>query len=86
MNTKILYGIFEITKEENLPDLTIGLAKYRHEHPGFIGHEKAKSIRTFLARHSRELGAAFPDFDAFAAAVTKAREEDQQAMERAEAS
>ena len=73
MNAIILYGIYEATRDNKAPDLTIGLAMYKAEHPEVtITHEEDKAIREFMGKHGQKLAKAFPDPEAFAKAVAKA--------------
>lgn len=77
MNAIVLHEIYSITRENKLPDLTIGLAMFKAEHPEVtITHEEDKAIREFMGRHGQELAAAFPDRDAFAKAVAAGMVED----------
>ena len=69
MNAIVLYKIYETTRANQAPDLTIGLAMYHKDHPGVITHEQDKQIREFMGKHGQELAKAFPDPVAFAAAV-----------------
>ncbi|MEM5780685.1 MAG: hypothetical protein AAGU02_06025 [Lawsonibacter sp.] len=76
MNAITLYKIYETTRENQAPDLTIGLAMYKAEHPGVITHEQDREIREFMGRHGQELAKAFPDPEAFAKAVSAGEAED----------
>ena len=80
MNAEILYKVYETTRENNAPDLTIGLAMLKDEQPELkITHEEDKAIREFIGRHGQELSAAFPDVDAFEAAVAAGVKADEEA-------
>lgn len=80
MDAKILYKVYETTKEKNAPDLTLGLAILKDEHPEMkITHEQDKNIREFIGRHGQELAAAFPDKEAFEAAVAAGIKADEEA-------
>ena len=80
MNTEMLYELYEITEKNDAPDLaTVGMAMLREAHP-----EEAKEMREFTGRHGQELAAAFPDKEAFAAAVAAGVAEDEAAKEEAE--
>lgn len=78
MNANTLYGIYETTRENQAPDLTIGLAMYKDEHPEDpIPHEEDKAIREFIGRHGQKLARAFvAGPDAFAEAVAACEAED----------
>ena len=78
MKANTLYGIYEITHDNQVPDLTIGLAMYKDEHPEDpISHEEDKAIREFIGRHGQELARAFVEGpDAFAEAVAACEAED----------
>lgn len=64
-----LYEIYTLTRENQAPDLTIGLALYRDQHPGLLTQEEDRAIREFMGRHGLELSKAFPDRTAFYDAV-----------------
>lgn len=78
MKANTLYGIYESTHANQVPDLTIGLAMYKDEHPEDpISHEEDKAIREFIGRHGQELARAFvAGPDAFAEAVAACEAED----------
>lgn len=78
MNVNILYGIYESTRKNNAPDLTVGLAMFKAEHPEVeISHEEDKAIRQFIGRHGQALAAGFADGpEAFAAAVAACEDKD----------
>ncbi len=84
MNTEMLYELYEITEKNDAPDLaTVGMAMLREAHPE-ITHEEDKAMREGPGRHGQELAAAFPDKEAFAAAVVAGVAEDEAAKEEAE--
>lgn len=84
MNTELLYELYEITEKNDAPDLaTVGMPMLREKHPE-ITHEEAKEIREFTGRHGQELAAAFPDREAFAAAVEAGIQADKEAAEQVE--
>lgn len=84
MNTEMLYELYEITEKNDAPDLaTVGMAMLREAHPE-ITHEEDKAMREFTGRHGQELAAAFPDKEAFEAAVAAGVAEDEAAKEEAE--
>ena len=84
MKTELLYELYEITEKNDAPDLaTVGMAMLREAHPE-ITHEEDKALREFTGRHGQELAAAFPDKEAFAAAVVAGVAEDEAAKEEAE--
>ena len=84
MNTELLYELYEITEKNDAPDLaTVGMAMLREAHPE-ITHEEDKAMREFTGRHGQELAAAYPDKEAFAAAVATGVAEDEAAKEEAE--
>lgn len=64
-----LYAIYTLTRDNQAPDLTTGLAMYRDQHPGLLTQEDDRAIREFMGRHGQELSQAFPDRTAFDAAV-----------------
>lgn len=78
MNVNTLYGIYETTRDNKAPDLTIGLAMFQAEHPEVtISHEEAKAIREFIGKHSNALADGFAEgFSAFAEAVTACEAKD----------
>ncbi len=84
MNAIILYNIYETTRANKAPDLTIGLAMYKAEHPGVITHEQDREIREFMGRHGQELAAAFPDPEKFTYAVAACAAEDAEKAAEAE--
>ncbi|MEA4932936.1 MAG: hypothetical protein VB071_05030 [Lawsonibacter sp.] len=84
MNAITLYGIYETTRKNHAPDTTIGLAMFKAEHPEVkITQEEDKAMREFMGQHGQELAAAFPDRDAFAAAVAAGMAEDAKKAELA---
>ena len=81
---KYLYELYQITEENDAPDLaTVGMAMLCHEHPE-ITHEEAKAMREFTGRYGQELAAAYPDRDAFEAAVAAGIAADEAAKECAD--
>lgn len=83
MNTELLYELYEITEKNDAPDLaTVGMPMLLKKHPE-ITHEEAREMREFTGRHGQEL-AAYPDKEAFAAAVATGVAEDEAAKEEAE--
>ena len=84
MKTELLYELYEITEKNDAPDLaTVGMAMLREKYPE-ITHEEAKEMREFTGRHGQELAAAYPDREAFEAAVAAGVAEDEAAKEKAE--
>lgn len=84
MNTEMLYELYEITEKNDAPDLaTVGMPMLLKKHPE-ITHEEAKEMREFTGRHGQELAAAFPDREAFAAAVEAGIQADKEAAEQVE--
>ena len=84
MKTELLYELYEITEKNDAPDLaTVGMAMLREKHPE-ITHEEAKEMREFTGRHSHYLSAAYPDKEAFEAAVEAGIRADKEAAEQAE--
>ena len=84
MNTEMLYELYEITEKNDAPDLaTVGMPMLLKKHPE-ITHEEAKEIREFTGRHGQELAAAFPDKEAFEAAIEAGIQADKEAAEQAE--
>lgn len=78
MKANTLYGIYETTHDNQVSDLTIGLAMYKAEHPEDpISHEEDKAIREFIGRHGQELAQAFAEgTEAFAEVVAACEAED----------
>lgn len=78
MKANILFDIYETTKRNEAPDLTIGMAMYKAEHPEVkIDHEEGKAIREFMGRHYNVLTKAFVDGpEAFEKAVAVCEERD----------
>ena len=69
MNTELLYELYEITEKNDAPDLaTVGMPMLLKKHPE-ITHEEAKEMHEFTGRHGQELAAAYPDKEAFEAAI-----------------
>ena len=84
MNTEMLYELYKVTEKNDAPDLaTVGMAMLREKHPE-ITHEESRAMREFTGRHGQELAAAYPDKEAFAAAVAAGVAEDEAAKEEAE--
>lgn len=83
MNAITLYNIYEVTRRNEAPDLTIGLAMFKAENPGVINHEEDKALREFMGRYGQKLAGAFPDREKFAAAVAEGVAEDQRRAEEA---
>ena len=82
MNTEMLYELYEITEKNDAPDLaTVGMAMLREAHPE-ITHEEDKAMRDFTGRHGQELAAAYPDKEAFEAAVAAGVAEDEAAVKQ----
>ena len=79
MNAKTLYEIFEATRKHDLPDLTLGVAVVRHEHPDLIDDTNDRPIREFIGRHYDALVKAYAvdavAFEEAVAACVKADEE-----------
>ena len=84
MNAEILYKVYETTRKHNAPDLTIGLAMLKDEQPELkITQEEDRCLREFIGRHGQALSAAFPDVDAFEAAVAAGVKADEEAAQEA---
>ena len=84
MNTEMLYELYEITEKNDAPDLaTVGMPMLLKKHPE-ITDEEAKEMREFTGRHGQELAAAFPDKEAFEAAIEAGIQADKEAAEQAE--
>lgn len=84
MNTEMLYELYEITEKNDAPDLaTVGMPMLLKKHPE-ITHEEAREMREFTGRHGQELAAAYPDKEAFAAAVEAGTQADKEAAEQVE--
>ena len=81
---KYLYELYQITEENDAPDLaTVGMAMLRQAHPE-ITQEEDRAMREFTGRHGKELAAAYPDAAAFAAAVEAGIAADEAAKECAD--
>lgn len=76
---KHLYEIFVTNEKNNLPDLNLGMAYYRVEHPE-ITDDDAKTLSQFIARHYEDLVKAYKhhDREKFAAAVAACQEKDKE--------
>ena len=84
MKTELLYELYEITEKNDAPDLaTVGMPMLLKKHPE-ITHEEAREMREFTGRHGQELAAAYPDREAFEAAVEAGIQADKEAAEQAE--
>lgn len=84
MKTNYCMNCYEITEKNDAPDLaTVGMAMLREKYPE-ITHEEAKEMREFTGRHGQELAAAYPDREAFEAAVEAGIQADKEAAEQAE--
>ena len=84
MNTEMLYELYEINEKNDAPDLaTVGMPMLLKKHPE-ITHEEAKEMREFTGRHGQELAAAFPDKEAFEAAIEAGIQADKEAAEQVE--
>ena len=84
MKTEMLYELYEITEKNDAPNLaTVGMAMLREKHPE-ITHEEDRAMREFTGRHGQELAAAYPDKEAFAAAVEAGVQADKEAAEQAD--
>ncbi len=84
MNANTLYGVYVTTHAKKAPDTTIGLAMFKADHPEVkITHEEDKAMRLFMGKHGEELAAAFPDKDAFLAAVGAGVAADNEAVKAA---
>lgn len=83
MNANTLYEIFSTNEKHNFPDLNLGLAQYRVEHPE-ITDDDAKALSHFIARHYDVLVKAYKPHDpeiyanAVAACVAKDEDDDKQ--------
>lgn len=62
MNANTLYEIFSTNEKHNFPDLNLGLAQYRVEHPE-ITDDDAKALSQFIARHYDALVKAYKPHD-----------------------
>ena len=84
MNTEMLYELYEITEKNDAPDLaTVGMPMLLKKHPEITDAE-SKEMREFTGRHGQELAAAFPDKEAFEAAIEAGIQADKEAAEQAE--
>ena len=80
MNANYIYEVFETTKKNDVPDLTIGLAMHKAKEPLPEGMED-KALRQFMGRHYERLVAAYQtgDREKFAKVVALCEAEDQEA-------
>lgn len=78
MKANTLYDIFETTKKNDAPDLTIGLAMLRAERPD-ITDDEDKQLREFMGRHYDDLviGYRTGDREAFALIVDGCKAKDE---------
>ena len=58
MNPIFLYGVFETNRKHKLPDLNLGMAHYRVDHPE-ITDDEANAAMEFIGRHYDELVEAY---------------------------
>ena len=83
MNANTLYEIFATNEKHNFPDLNLGLAQYRVEHPE-LTDDDAKALSRFIARHYDVLVKAYKPHDqeiyadAVYACVAKDEDDDKQ--------
>lgn len=64
VNPQRLYELYQCNQRNHLPDLTVGMAYYREEHPEITQAEDDAMIG-FISRHSRALAKAYPNELAF---------------------
>ena len=78
MNANYIYDIFEATRENNAPDLNVGLAMLRESKPIPSGMAD-RDIREFMGRHYEKLVAAYRAKDryVFGAVVAACEAEDE---------
>ena len=71
MDAKFLYEVFQETDKHNFPDLMLGLAAARVNHP--LTREEDKAVREFIGRHYDALVEAYGTrhLDEFEEAVAK---------------
>ena len=84
MNADYIYAIFYTCERENLPDLTIGMAYYREQHPEITQAEDDAMIG-FISRHIKALAKAYPDKVAFFRAWAEGIAEDLKRAQEQEA-
>ena len=82
-NPETLYNIYAVTDKTNAPDLTIGLAQYRVDHPELTQDEDV-AMREFMGRHGDKLAAAYPDKGKFFQAWAEGVAEDLEAATETE--
>ena len=75
VNPNTLYGLYQCNEANDLPDLTIGMAYYREQHPE-ITQEQDDAMIGFISRHSKKLAKAYPDKLAFYRAWSEGITED----------
>ena len=74
-NPETLYELYQCNEKNDLPDLTIGMAYYREQHPEITQAEDDAMIG-FISRHSRDLARAYPNKLAFYRAWSEGITED----------
>ena len=75
VNAEYLYGLYQCNEANDLPDLTIGMAYYREQHPEITQAEDDAMIG-FISRHSKKLAKAYPNKPAFYRAWSEGITED----------
>ena len=75
VNPNTLYGLYQCNEANDLPDLTIGMAYYREQHPEITQAEDDAMIG-FISRHSKKLARAYPNKPAFYRAWSEGITED----------
>lgn len=84
VNAEKLYELYQTNEKNDLPDLTIGMAFYREQHPE-LTQEEDDAMIGFISRHTRELARAYPDRAAFYQAWAEGVAEDiQHVLEQAQ--
>lgn len=83
MNAEYIYNIFETTKKNGDPDLTIGLAKLQADKP-IPENTNEKELCSFIGRHYKALVDAYKAHDRGAFEETVLACEEQDAEKEAE--
>lgn len=84
VNAEHLYGLYQCNEANDLPDLTIGMAYYREQHPE-ITQEEDDAMIGFISRHSKALAKAYPNKLAFYRAWSEGMTEDLKRAQEQEA-
>lgn len=70
VNPKTLYGLYQCNEANDCPDMQIGMAHYRVQHPEITQAEDDAMIE-FTVHHKNALARAYPDKKKFMLAYAK---------------